>query len=222
MSNISLASMTGTKVDSAAKHIVVCRVCTDFYSQFSNTCQELIEHASEYMVKRDEICLGIGRPFNTRGGFSHAENKAYIPVFSNSSIFSKNASTVANYYTKLYDARTEEVKPPCRFFDIWSSETFSQEVERISQMPAQVRGQLYYPSELFFAGVSLTEGHAHPHTGDTALSVMIGGMKTIKNGRFPVYAGDMVMWYFEFEADSNVFNADGTRKTNDILEVIPG
>lgn len=109
MSNISLASMTGTKVDSAAKHIVVCRVCTDFYSQFANTCQELLEHAQEYMVKRDEICLGIGRPFNPKRGFSHADNKAYIPVFSNSSIFSKNQSNVANYYIKLYDARTEEV-----------------------------------------------------------------------------------------------------------------
>lgn len=95
-----------------------------------------------------------------------------------------------------------------------------QEVERLSQEPAQVRGQPYFPSELFFAGVSLTEGYAHPHSGDTALSVMIGGMKTIKNGRFPVYAGDTIMWYFEFEADANMFNSDGTRKTNDAIEVL--
>ena len=80
-----------------------------------------------------------------------------------------------------------------------------QEAKQLAARPARVRGQNYYPSELFFSGVSLTQAFAHPHTGDTALSTMIGGLKTIRNGRFPVYAGDRVMWYFEFEADSKVF-----------------
>jgi hypothetical protein len=40
---------------------------------------------------------------------------------------------------------------------------------------------------------------------------MIGGLKTIRNGRFPMYAGDVVMWYFEFEADAKVFQENGER-----------
>ena len=117
-------------------------------------------------------------------GFSHADNKAYVPVITNVGVLHNNNSTVANYYVRLYDARTID------------------EVKEIAKAPARVRGQPYYPSELFFSGISLTQALAHPHTGDTALSTMIGCMKTIRNGRFSCYAGDVMMWYFEFEADS--------------------
>lgn len=181
MSNISLASATGSRVDSAAKHIVVARICTDFYTQFLPTSQELLDKKLDYMARRDEICLGIGRPLNDKLGFSHADNKAYIPVITNVGVLQNNASTVPNFYTSLYDARTIE------------------QAMQIAKTAARVRGQQYFPSELFFSGISLTQAFAHPHTGDTALSTMIGGMKTIRNGRFPMYAGDLVMWYFEFE-----------------------
>jgi hypothetical protein len=176
MSNISLASSTGSRLDSAAKHIVVARICTDFYSQFLPNIQELMDKKNDYMARRDEICLGIGRPLNATLGFSHADNKAYVPVITNVGVLQNNASTVPSFYTQLYDARTIE------------------DVKTISQQPARVRGQPYYPSEFFFSGISLTQAFAHPHTGDTALSTMIGGLKTIRNGRFPVYAGDLIMW----------------------------
>ncbi len=58
MSNISLASSTNSRVDSAAKHIVVARICTDFYTQFLNNAADLQERVNDYMAKRDEICLG--------------------------------------------------------------------------------------------------------------------------------------------------------------------
>lgn len=193
MSNISLASATGSRLDSAAKHIVVARLCTDFYSQFLPAPQDLLDKKLDYMARRDEICLGIGRPFNPKYGFSHADNKAYVPVITNVAVLQLNHSTVADYYTTLYDARSIE------------------EAKEVAKTPARVRGQNYFPSELFFSGISLTQAFAHPHTGDTALSSMIGGLKTIKNGRFPVYAGDPVMWYFEFEADAKVFLEDGSR-----------
>eukprot|EP00961_Rhodomonas_salina_P295328 3935359-Rhodomonas_salina.2 len=108
-------------------------------------------------------------------------------------VLQSNASTVAQFYIRLYDARTID------------------EAMEIAKGAARVRGQAYYPSELFFSGISLTQAFAHPHSGDTALSSMIGGMKTIRNGRFPCYAGDQVMWYFEFEADAGVFQENGER-----------
>lgn len=176
MSNISLASSTGTRLDSAAKHIVVARICTDFYAQFANNMNDLQEKKLDYMARRDEICLGIGRPFNPKMGFSHADNKAYIPVLTNVGAIQCTGSNVADFYTKIYDARTAE------------------DAKEQMKNNAMLKGQSYYPSELFFSGISLTEAFAHPHSGDTALSTMIGGLKTIRNGRFPCYAGDMVMW----------------------------
>lgn len=187
MSNISLASSTGSRVDSAAKHIVVARICTDFYTQCLSNPGDLMDKKLDFMARRDEICLGIGRPFSTEYGFSHADNKAYIPIITNVGALQSNGSTVPQFYIDLYDARTIE------------------EAKRLSENPAKLGNQKYYPSELFFSGISLTEAQAHPHAGDTALSSMIGGLKTIRNGRFPVYAGDAVMWYFEFEADAKYF-----------------
>jgi hypothetical protein len=112
MSNISLASSTGSRLDSAAKHIVVARICCDFYTQFLSSPNDLLDKKMDYMARRDEICLGIGRPFNTKFGFSHADNKAYVPVLTNVAVLQLNQSTVADFYTALYDARTMEVRAP--------------------------------------------------------------------------------------------------------------
>jgi len=113
MSNISLASSTGSRVDSAAKHIVVGRLSADFYSQFLASSQDLLDKKNDYMARRDEICLGIGRPFNPKFGFSHADNKAYVPVLTNVAVLQQNQSTVADFYVRLYDARTIEEVYPC-------------------------------------------------------------------------------------------------------------
>ena len=48
--------------------------------------------------------------------------------------------------------------------------------------------------------------------GDTALTLMIGGKITVKNGRFPIQTGDTIMWYFEEEADAKMFDDQGMRK----------
>ena len=40
---------------------------------------------------------------------------------------------------------------------------------------------------------------------------MIGGKITIKNGRYPIWTGDEVMWYFEEEGIAKMFEDDGLR-----------
>ena len=53
-------------------------------------------------------------------------------------------------------------------------------------------------------------GYAHPSSGDTMSSVMIGGLRTVMNGDFEVFAGDLIQWYWTFER--GCFRNDGTRK----------
>eukprot|EP00961_Rhodomonas_salina_P238850 3227783-Rhodomonas_salina.3 len=175
MSNISLASATGTRADSAAKHIIVARICTDFYTQFLRNAGDLLQDKQTFLAARDEICLGVGRPFNAQMGFSHAENKAYVPVITNVAVLKNEKSKVSDFYVDIYDART------------------MRETKEIAKHAAPMPGGGYYPSELFFAGIALTQAFAHPHSGDTALSSMIGGIKTIQNGRFPCCPGDEIM-----------------------------
>jgi hypothetical protein len=59
-------------------------------------------------------------------------------------------------------------------------------------------------------GYSNTLGWAHAHCGDTMTSVMIGGLRTVLNGDFEVFCGDLIQWSWPFERDC--FEKDGRRK----------
>lgn len=66
-----------------------------------------------------------------------------------------------------------------------------------------------FPRQLRFQGVSVGTGWASDLSGDTFASAMIGGMVTIINGHFPVFTGDLVHWYFDFE--EVMFDSEGYR-----------
>jgi hypothetical protein len=59
-------------------------------------------------------------------------------------------------------------------------------------------------------GYANTVGWAHADTGDTMTSVMIGGLRTVQNGDFEVYCGDLIQWYWPFE--KGCFHNTGKRK----------
>ncbi len=68
-------------------------------------------------------------------------------------------------------------------------------------------GMMY---DFFGVGVASTLGYAHANSGDTMSSVMIGGLRTVQNGDFELFTGDMVQFYWTFEKDD--FMHDGRRK----------
>jgi hypothetical protein len=65
-------------------------------------------------------------------------------------------------------------------------------------------------SDHFTVGFANTLGYAHANSGDTMTSVMIGGLRTVINGDFEIFAGDLVQFYWTFEKDD--FEQDGHRK----------
>lgn len=79
----SLASATGTRVDSASKHIVPCRVATDYLislisSQHAdNAGRELQINKHKYSMAQNDIVLGLGRPMY--GTSVHANRKKAYP-----------------------------------------------------------------------------------------------------------------------------------------------
>jgi hypothetical protein len=48
----------------------------------------------------------------------------------------------------------------------------------------------------FAVGFANTVGFAHANTGDTMTSVMIGGLRTVMNGDFEIFPGDLVQFYW--------------------------
>jgi hypothetical protein len=55
--------------------------------------------------------------------------------------------------------------------------------------------------EFYVVGVSLGTAWAHPSTGDTVASVMIGGLRTVMNCAFPIHTNDLICIYFDDERD---------------------
>jgi hypothetical protein len=67
-------------------------------------------------------------------------------------------------------------------------------------------------------GVALGQAFASHLSGDTVATVLVGGMATVMNGAFEIFAGDEVQWYFGFEQDafyqeSNTDYRQGQRRT---------
>lgn len=50
--------------------------------------------------------------------------------------------------------------------------------------------------DYFTTGFANTVGWAHANSGDTMTSVMIGGLRTVQNGDFEVFAGDVLQFYW--------------------------
>lgn len=55
--------------------------------------------------------------------------------------------------------------------------------------------------EFYVVGVSLGTAWAHPSSGDTVASVMVGGLRTVQNGAFPIHTNDLICIYFDDERD---------------------
>ena len=66
----SLAQATNTRLDSACKHIQQCRIATDDMMRFvGNDAEELQRNKYRYCIHKDELVVGIGRPWCTPSSF---------------------------------------------------------------------------------------------------------------------------------------------------------
>lgn len=80
----------------------------------------------------------------------------------------------------------------------------------------RVASQVENLLDFYFVGVSLGLAYAHPHSGDTVASVMIGGLRTVLNGAFQVHTNDLLMFYWDSEVA--LFEDDGSRHPRNILQ----
>ena len=198
---VSLGNATNSLADTSARHTCVYRICTDMYNSLVDP-NTVISNKGDFRTQRFEIALGIGRAFNSDFGISPImSRKGPAPVITNiAPLSSGRKDDLMNWYIKWFDCRTQE------------------EMARHRQTTCIVKGQSYYPSELNFAGFVLSDAQGHPLNGDTAVTLFIGGVITVRNGRFPIMAGEEVHWYFEEEADAGVFDEDGSRKPRAVTE----
>ena len=100
---------------------------------------------------------------------------------------SRNAYTIAN----IPPDKKKHIKFQVGLFPV------DMPYERNPDYALQIENLL----EFYVVGVSLGTAWAHPSSGDTVASVMVGGLKTVQNGAFPIHTNDLICIYFDDERD---------------------
>jgi hypothetical protein len=232
----SLAQSTSTHLDSACKHIQQCRVSQDHMTKFlhhshSTDPDELIRNKYRYCVHKDELVLGVGKCWAKDGSDKKFQNNAYPRVVSNLGgladmdgphdspvvklikVMYHNATSIPErerILEKFQNARGPDfgVQP-----DGTNADKYLGACDRSGKMHfAEAVPKIY---DFISVGYANTLGWAHAHTGDTMTSVMIGGLRTVMNGDFEVFTGDLIQWYWPFER--MCFNKKGARKPRVLL-----
>ena len=220
----SLANATGTRVDSACKHHQQCRVSTDNLLEMiepKNEIREINRNKYRYCVHKDELALGVATPWKPNESRKRSNN-AYPRVVSNLGMidienpkFRDCAKMIKYLYHYALSIRDKEdiIKWFGRKGD--TAESFKDHPNNYFPRikPDQENPLAHFlPIMCDFTamGYAQTLGWASSDSGDTMTTVMVGGMRTVKNGDFEVRTGDLIMWYWPFERDC--FEQDGSRK----------
>lgn len=216
----SLATATATRVDSACKHHQQCRVSYDHMLDFVGSAVEMERDKMLYCVHKDELVVGIGRPWI-------AQRVRKLPL----SAYPRVLSALGKISTSSdYSVHLKMIKYLYHFST--SLQKRKQILDQMNMTPNtvahhQIGTQQHYfiddagarlnlvshlekMYDFYPMGFATTLGYAHPNSGDTMTTVMIGGLRTVMNGDFEVFAGDPIQWYWDFERDC--FHDDGRRK----------
>jgi hypothetical protein len=193
----SLASATSTRVDSASKHIVPCKVGTDYMASLcadtsENAMRELQINKMKYCMHKDDMVIGLGRPLY---GTSICNNrkKAYpsvIVTIAPMQPMTRSWVAANNFMVKSY--KDSAILKESFIKAISDSPGHTADEKAFKDLVGNdmnnkvVKDQVNNLLEFYFVGVSLGLAYAHPHSGDTVASVMIGGLRTVLNGHFQV------------------------------------
>ena len=199
----NVAQATGTRVDSAAKHQIAVRASYEHLLSWVGYDQVALQKEKHaFSIAKDDITIGVSKPVRrNEASKGNTRNKAYPSVVTT---LARMETPAKNYLIMLYhnpnsfQERDKFIQDVEKRPDVWDVTMSEVAKKQIAEMP-----------EFYFVGVSVGYGFAHPLSGDNTCTSMIGGMKTMLNGAFPVDAGDMVQWYWQCE--TNCFDSEGRR-----------
>ena len=180
----SLASATNTRVDSASKHIIPCKVNTDYMASLinnsvENAMMELQQNKMKYCMHKDDVVIGLGKPLYGTS-MNKSSKRAYPSVIVTLAGMQKGARrfmALQNFMVRHYGDLDKSKKI---FVDVLmqrhgdSAEDKSvyetivgKNMDQRDTIIHQVNNML----EMYFAGISLGLAYAHPHSGVQALSL---------------------------------------------------
>lgn len=201
----SLAATTGTRIDSACKHQIAVRMDYEHslsWVGFDNA--KLERDDAKWCMAEVDMAIGTTKPLRqNEPSRTNNRNKAYPSVVVTLAEMDRTAS---NYLIYLFH----------NSFNMRDRDQIISDVEHnieywvgSSARPEVARKQIQEMPEFVMIGVSVGLAHVHPNVGDNVATTMIGGLKTVLNGAFPIETGDWVQWYWDEERPC--FDHDGKR-----------
>lgn len=205
----SLAASTGTRVDSAAKHNMACKVDTNLVKSWlepgGDLDKRLHTERMRFAVQKDELVMNVSHRM-----FQPSAYNAYPAILSNLAEMHADVKSVLWYlYSRPNASEFRRVVGRLKTLKAGQDQTAAMQVandinaicnsnvapESLMQYAKQLGHMPYFRAQ----GFALGTGYASSVSGDTVCTVMIGGMHSCMNGAFTCHAGDMLQWYFTGE-----------------------
>lgn len=244
----SLGTATGTDVDSPAKHIMACKVDTNYFisllpwNQSNSGDAHTILHTEKmkWCMHKHEVVLCTSKKMS-HDHVVHGNVKAYPMVITTVGDMHEITQMIIAHLYDLFDASAFYQFIPSALTNTnfaTSTEANMKEkygtqagaklfelkkgIENDKSRKQQfncIQKQISNMPDFRCQGVALGQAFASHMSGDTVASVFVGGVITVQNGAFPMQTGDMVQWYFDFEEEK--FETAGTLNQGRRRPVVP-
>jgi hypothetical protein len=176
-----------------------------------NPARELQMNKMNYCMHKDDLVIGLGRPIYDPCQ-SNKRKYAYPSVITTM----KPMNEYVRRFLALQNFMTEDIDDMISMKNEFVKYIRDETKTKVDAAKcALIETQLKNSLELYMVGVSLGLAYAHPHSGDTVASVMVGGLKTVLNGDFVVHTNDLLMFYWDDEL--SLFEEDGRRRDRKIF-----
>ena len=190
----SIGNMTGTLIETGARHMQQCRTNYDVLKAFAGSDDELLNNGSKWSLDKDELVVSCGRHLVSNAPKT-ASKYAYPSVI-----------------TCVGDLEESEIKALGGYYHFMGRHSSTAVLAMVKEETPHVKDTMKVTQFRQFLPVGYSVGHAeaHGYQGDTVASVQIGGLRTVPNGEFEVQTGDLMQMYIP-TAETPFFKSDGGR-----------
>jgi hypothetical protein len=188
MAAASLGSATGSRVDSAAKHTMACKIDTKFFrsalgqgGEFADNI--LHQNKMKYAMQKDEIVMNTTKKFLTVSGA-----QAYPLVATTLGDYADGL--MPSFLTWLYSSQNVDDFIKRSQKTCTERDGFIDGIPNVSEVQKSIfKTRLLFLPEFRCQGVALGQAFASHISGDTVATVLVGGMVSVMNGHFEMFAG---------------------------------
>jgi hypothetical protein len=200
MAHSSIGNMTGTLIETGARHMSQCRTNYDVLVALADGEDKLLQNDDQWCMAKDELVVSCGKNIVDNTTILSCKYAYPSVITTLGDMDSKQKTLLAAFYHFM---GTDDVKD---YMDITYKDT-------------AVSGKELVYRNFIPVGYSVGRACAHAFKGDTMASVQIGGLRTVLNGAFEVQTGDVLMMYIP-DAEESLFNEHGGRMHMENVDAI--